>query len=349
MEKVRSSNIELLRIVALWMIVAYHTIAFCIYQHYPNVDDIYHAIWLPLHVGVPVFVLISGYFRIKPSVKGVVRLLSYMFIYTVPVGLVDVYLNGGGIFDMAKKLLFVSNSPFWFMRTYFCLYVLSPIINRMLDNSDKKEWGLAIVLLSIVAIYIGMVHFDDSLNSGKNVVNFALIYVLGASVNKFQIYRKLERWKFLVAYLALNCVEMGVYMLFAGNIVGEAFHYGCFQYCSPVLILNAILLLCWFLNIDFHSKTINWLAKSSLAIYLLHTLILYSLIAPVAQLIYEWNSGFFVVFPLILLLAAVVSLGCMLVDKLLIPYYWLTNKLVKPLGRLLCIISRGGTKLLEKI
>ena len=96
MAKVRASNVELLRLIALWMIVAYHTIAFCIYQHFPNVNEIYHAIWLPLHVGVPVFVLISGYFRIKPSVKGAIRLLSYMFIYTVPVGLVSIYQNGGG-------------------------------------------------------------------------------------------------------------------------------------------------------------------------------------------------------------------------------------------------------------
>lgn len=96
--KERSSNIELLRIVALWMIVVYHIFAFCIFQNYQDVSIFYKAIWLPLHIGVVLFILISGFFRIKPSVKGTVRLLSYMFVYSVPLGLYSVAQHGGGYF-----------------------------------------------------------------------------------------------------------------------------------------------------------------------------------------------------------------------------------------------------------
>lgn len=126
--KYRSSNIELLRMVALCMIVVYHIFSFCIYPQDKGTHPIYKAIWLPLHIGVVLFILVSGYFRIKPSVKGMVRLLSYMFIYTVPFGLIyHVAESGGGIKRVCETFLFISHSPFWFMRTYNALHISTGI------------------------------------------------------------------------------------------------------------------------------------------------------------------------------------------------------------------------------
>lgn len=338
--KERTSNIELLRIIALWMIVAYHIFAFCIYQYFPDANTVYKAIWLPLHVGVVVFILISGYFRIKPSVKGVVRLLSYMFIYTVPIGLINNYLTGGGFFDYVKTCLFVSNSPFWFMRTYFCLYVLSPIINRLLDKSDNVQWFQSILLLSIVALYIGLAHFDDSLNSGKNVVCFTLIYILGATIQKFQLWQKNNKWVFLGGYIVLNLVEMVIYLVFSGNIIGESFFYVCFHYCSPVLIINAALFFCFFLNMKVKSSLVNWFANSALAIYLIHTLIFNVIIMPGAHYIYNYNSIVWFVIPCILVFATFISLGCMLADKLLTPIWLVSGLFAKSIENKWSIISK---------
>lgn len=256
---------------------------------------------------------------------------------------------GGGIFDVIKTLLFVSNSPYWFMRTYFCLYVISPLINRLLDQSNTKQWIGIIISLSIVAVYIGMIHFDDSLNAGKNVVNFTLIYVLGATVKKYEMWKLFKRQVYLIAYLGLNAIEMLVYMIFAGNLVGEAFHYGCFQYCSPVLMLNAMMLLCYFLNLNFQSRAVNWLANSALAIYLVHTLILYSVIAPVAQSVYEYNSNFVFVFPVVVVFTALISLGCIFVDKLLTPVWWAFSKTVPILERLMVKIIQREEVFVEKL
>lgn len=349
MGKVRDSNMELLRIVALWMIVAYHIFAFCICYYYTDVNVIYKAIWLPLHIGVVLFVLISGYFRIKPTVKGAVRLLAYMFIYTVPLGLVYNHLSGGGLIGALKTLLFVSNSPFWFMRTYVCLYVAAPIINRLLDHSDTKQLVQIIAILSFIALYIGLAHFDDSLNSGKNVVNFSLIYIIGATIRKYHIWEKWSKWTYLRAYLGLNAIEMLVYIVLSGNIVGEGWFYVCFHYCSPVLIINAILILCFALNFSFKSKSINWLASSSIAIYLIHTIILYDVIAPASHMIYEYNSSAWFVIPMVLLLGSVVSIGCMLADKLLTPVWLLMGLLVPPIQRVTSWITIKSNALIEKI
>lgn len=344
MTKERKSNVELLRLVALWMIVAYHTIALGIYQHYSDVNVLYKAIWLPLHVGVPIFVMISGYFRIKPSAKGLVKLLSYMFIYTVPLGLYDIYANGGGIFDVVKKLLFVSNSPYWFMRTYLCLYVIAPLINKLLDQSTTKQLLLAMLSLSFVAIYIGIIHFDDSLNAGKNVINFALIYVLGASVQKYELWRLFSRRTYLAAYLVCNLLEIVIYLILSGGIIGEAFFYGCFQYCSPILIMNGLFLFCYFLNLNIRSRYVNWLSGSALAIYLGHTLITHSVIYPTAQHFYEMMQNFYVFLPFVVVFTGVISIGCILFDKILSPIWWSIGKLVLPCERVMLRVSNKITE-----
>ena len=96
MKTTRDSNIELLRLLSQWMIVLYHILAFLVFYRQKDVSEIYRALWLPLHVGVPIFILISGYFRIKFKVKGIIRLLSVMFIYTVPIGLLECHWVGSG-------------------------------------------------------------------------------------------------------------------------------------------------------------------------------------------------------------------------------------------------------------
>ena len=59
----RDSSFELIRVIAQYFIVLYHILLVIVYKN-TNIE-FYHAIWLPLHIGVPLFVMISGYFRIK--------------------------------------------------------------------------------------------------------------------------------------------------------------------------------------------------------------------------------------------------------------------------------------------
>lgn len=74
--KTRESNFELLRLVAMFCIVFYHLLL-----HYvvPAQGDgsVFYALWLPLHIGVPLFVFISGYFGIRPSLAGGGKTAAY--------------------------------------------------------------------------------------------------------------------------------------------------------------------------------------------------------------------------------------------------------------------------------
>lgn len=90
----RESQFELLRIIAQWMIVVFHLLLMFTKNYQLN-HPIYQGIQIPLHIGVILFVLISGYFGIKRSFKGLIRLLTMTAIYYVPIALITNGLGGG--------------------------------------------------------------------------------------------------------------------------------------------------------------------------------------------------------------------------------------------------------------
>lgn len=96
MKKERNSSFELLRLCAQFFIVLYHMLLFLNGAQFVNNTDILsNALWIPLHIGVPVFVIISGYWGIRPSIKGLLKLLITVSIYFIPLLLIRWYLEGG--------------------------------------------------------------------------------------------------------------------------------------------------------------------------------------------------------------------------------------------------------------
>ena len=123
----RESNFELLRLLSQFFIVLYHIFLMFIYPQ--SGQELYKALQIPLHVGVVVFVLISGYFSIKATSKGFIKLIVFFFFYSLP-EIIYNFVNAGDTLHSFKSLLFFSNSHFWFVKTYVYLYLISPMLNH---------------------------------------------------------------------------------------------------------------------------------------------------------------------------------------------------------------------------
>ena len=107
----------------------------------------------------------------------------------------------------------------------------------------------------------------------------------------------------------------------SGSFIGELIWKLSYPYCSPVLILNAVLLFLLFSRLHFKSKLVNWLAGSGFAIYILHHqhFVLYKLIGPVVLFLYgEHNLPIFLIFYLGLF-SFVIMFVCIVIDKIFEP------------------------------
>lgn len=337
----RESSFELLRILAQVFIVYYHILLNVVFPE--TGDPLYRALWLPLHIGVPLFVLVSGYFGIKPSVRGVVRLTGTVFAIHIPLSICNLQMGGvNGLLDWAAAGLFISATPYWFIRTYICLYLFAPVINRFLRDIGPKERIALLCVLACISLYMGTIGFDASLADGKNLATFLFFYAMGDTLHAYR-HRWLpyRRW-YGLCWLGLNVGLVALFTRFTSRLGMAIFYRVWFSYCSFGLLFNALLFFMWIGGMRFRSRQVNRIARSSLLIYLLHgaPFVANHLIAPfVLQYICPIADRWLLLGAILLFTLVVVTL-CIIIDRLLGPIWKcldrLGNRLQQRWDRLHC-------------
>lgn len=271
-QSVRQSNMELLRIVAMYMIVVYHTVYYVFYN-YRGESPIFASLMTILHIGVPLFVLISGYFGIKPSIKGFLKLYLILLFYNLSLYAVRlVYGDVDFSYSEFVKLClpFSIGGRWWFFKVYLMLYLFSPILNFV---RDKTGGGKLLIISGFITFYWGWFAQHPSLFDGKNVVNFIFLYMLGHWLRKKIVERQENnnkgRLQYIIAYFVV-AVSIGLALYFSSEVMQEHIKRLCYGYNSPILILMSVLFFLIFTTFDFKSKAINWIAGSVFAVYCIH-------------------------------------------------------------------------------
>lgn len=333
--KARESSFELLRIIAQYMIVFYHILLFIVYAD--TGSPIYKAMWLPLHIGVPLFVIISGYFGIKANVKRLIKLLGLVFVFQVPYLIISNIIGGerivgpdggGTLLDWVKILFFISGTPNWFMRTYLFLFLLSPIINSFIKDCSLQRRVYLILSLFFISHYVGILGFDSSLSDGKNAITFIFFYVIGDTIHKYE-----EKWMkipgkfYLFSFILINILLISFFVLFQGRIWDVLFDRIFFKYNSIGLLINTILFLMAIGHYKFQSPVINRIAKASIAMYLLQPYYFLFIIPPIVTWLYGiTNMSTIPLTILLLVFTAILIILSWIIYEMLTPAWTLLER-----------------------
>lgn len=349
----RESNFELLRIICMFVIILYHLIRFFIEGEHPD-DLFWSAIQLPLHIGVIVFVLISGYFGINTSAKGIARLLVLTFIYYTPMVLLQSgfnlfeFISAYGIKsiftlesvsylkDFILSFLFISHGPYWFVRTYLWLYLLAPAINTFINKSNNHLL-YTILITGAISLYMGLVNgLDPSLRDGNNIINFIFIYGIGRLLHIKQEWKNMPLFKFVLLYFVLNILLFTSFYYTKGRYLGDIIYKLFFPYDSIGLLFNSLIIFMIFGKMQIRSTAINSIATSTFAMYLFHhnPIVLYKIIKPLTLSIDSAFGGAFVEFIALILLSIVIIMVTVIVDRLIRPIYslletWISSLIVR--------------------
>lgn len=274
----RQSNIELLRIVATLMILLLHFSGW--FPTFFGVDsfwtgnaamDVTRAMLNSLTcIGVVTFVLISGYFSIKPKMRSLLNLFTCLAFFYLGTYLLNCWVTGDVVFQhhrVLRSLLAFSHEN-WFIQCYLFLMLLSPILNVFVEKVSEKALLVYILVFVACAFYFGCVHDSTYFyfNKGYSVTTFIMVYLIGRYVRLYG-EKKLEQvasWKITSVWLGCTAL-MCVWKLFMPEYETYV------SYCSPIQLLSAVSLFLLFGRITFHSKVVNWMGASCLAAYILHT------------------------------------------------------------------------------
>lgn len=275
----RSSNFELLRIVAMFMVVIHHLVikgaATCGYTtpYTYGVSGYNGLIINGLALGgVNLFVLISGWFGIRKLWKQIVRLIIDCAVYCAIADIVLVLL---GCYDFNVKQL-VSSSLFthnWYVVAFIMLVLISPMLEAALAGRSAKELGYWVLLLTIFNVFFGWMLQNMNTN-GYNVVNFAYLYVVARwlrSVSNTPRYSLAAKFSIPV-YVICSVVLAFGYIFYSEHVQWSADNtMRYFAYNNPLVVLSSVAVFVFFSRLNFQSKIVNMLATGTFGVFLLHT------------------------------------------------------------------------------
>lgn len=318
----RESNIELLRIVSIFIIVVYHILIHSIIPNMPEYNYVTLPIITVLHIGVICFILISGYWGIKFTLKGFTKLFLYCSFYSILIYFVGCILSPD-LFSLKASIKSVIPSQWWFIPVYLCLFLLIPIINEPFNTSNHKKKVLFLILLLIISFGFGQ--FIPSLSDGKNPINFVLVYYLGRYLRtELVVTKKVNIKKISLIYLICNIFIFSLIFISEINapIISKIVVRIFFPYNSIGLIINSALFFLIFTQLNFHSRLINWLSTSALSVYLIHeNQYIGPYIYDFANKISQQIDNPWILAISILLLASFVFTASILIDKIISPIF----------------------------
>ncbi len=200
--KKRDANFELLRIVAMLMILV---------LHYNTHTDSLLELGTPATkvqifatllesfaiTGVNTYVLLSGYFlsQSKTKVSRLLSLIGQVYFYTIIISLAMILVGsygihpGNSVFKTVQYLFPISSEHYWFVTAYVIMYVFSPIMNAAVNTLSRKQLKYSILGLlmwfcfikSIVPVMFSTDHY------GYDFGWFICLYLIAAYVRKYDV------------------------------------------------------------------------------------------------------------------------------------------------------------------
>ncbi len=281
-EKVRKSNFELLRIIAMIMIVFHHFAIFSESKFDINLITL-NRLWNQFirmggKIGVNIFVLISGYFLINSSkfkISKVLKLWGQVFFYSITIYAIFVLFGWQkfNVVELIKAILPISFEGWWFASAYFVLYLFSPFINLFLKQLDKQNYKKMLILMTICWCLIPT--FITVTFESNSLIWFFYLYSLAGYIRlyeeDFSFKNKDCFWMSLivviVTFVSVISFDLGGLKIkfFAENAV---YFYNMQR--LPMLLISVFLFI-GFKNteIKYHKK-INFISIATFGVYLIH-------------------------------------------------------------------------------
>lgn len=275
----RQSSMELLRILSVFSILAYHANFYAIgwpvqadWCAAPIVSALRTYAEFATLVCVDVFVLISGWFGIRPKAKRILGLwfqCAFFCILIYAVGLAAGVPIGSK--REALKNLFWMGKWNWFIKSYVGLYILSPVLNSFAESASKRVFAqmLAAFFVFQTAFWLFPMPHHDFIQSGFSTYSFVGLYLLARFANLHRpSFATLRRGTDIALFAGIVLMET---VILASGFFVRMPRLALFAYSSPFAIASSLFLLLFFSKCRIQSKLANSLGQSSYAIYLLHT------------------------------------------------------------------------------
>ena len=275
----RNVSLDLFRVIIMFMIVLGHSLVHGgILEKTELFTPSYYmsnTLMIFLYVHVNCFVILSGYFGCNKdfSFSKWAKLWAQVFFWSVAL-----YFFSYKLKELVKSLLPFTQQRYWFMTTYLLMYLLTPLLNKIIQTINIHEYrkGL-LVYFSVFILLQNMVPWREF--TGVNHLSplfFCFLYMIGGYFRNYPPNRKINWLMIYIGSCIIRCLYFfgisAITYRYLGESLGETLLNG---YCSFLTVIGAVALFMTFATIkaNFNEQVTNlltFLSPLTLGVYLIH-------------------------------------------------------------------------------
>lgn len=287
----RDFGVDLLKIVAMLMVVATHILTWGGFGlSSPPADNLKSII---LHCtasfclcAVNCFVLASGWILASGSVKynRIVKLWLIVVFYSVLFLILGSVCGLSlGFRDYLRAFFPIMRNSYWFFTAYIGMMLLAPIVNFVVMNIDEK-----VAVKCVIFIFCGwsLLPFLSQrdvflLNGGYSMIWFVFLYAFAGLIKRFGWFSKFSKQQALFALVVVTVVNVLAVDLLPIVIQNLHFDFGnklrlSISYNTPTVLIAAVAMLRLFVGSKIHARgfaarMIIFISVSIFSVYIIHS------------------------------------------------------------------------------
>ncbi len=283
--KARKTNFEVLRILSILMIIAFH----CVHWSDTAAETrVANRIILDLvehggELGVCCFMLISGWFLPETKFRWS-KFFSFFCMAVVykAAEMAVLAVKGESIAWSLKELIPIANKQYWFIIAFLYIYLLVPALGKMLPALTDRELGALllsqIVLWSVVPTFLLGPFMGFSSTEDMPYYNrflwMPVVYVEGYYLRRAGLPLKGRRLQLatLAAFVltALYVVLKDTGVLTAGKTMAGNYFWRANTVMMLLMSTGLFLLFAEWRGPSRGGHVLTWIASCALGIYLFH-------------------------------------------------------------------------------
>lgn len=290
----RQPNFELLRIVAMLMIISLHylvkggivlSVPFAAGENPAGIfAGLIEAFCI---VAVNCYVLISGYFCVESAWKPgrAASLLCQILFYSLLIPCVLLLFGaesarGMGLYDWINCALPIETEHYWFATAYLLMYLFAPFLSVGIRQMEKRQLRTVIVLL-LCFFSVGKTVFPVPLVTDRQGYDFGwflCLFVVAGYIRRYGI-PWLEKQSHAAGVYLISVLLIWLLSLLSNMLGGEidAFSYYAdmpYTYNHLLCLISAVSLFYLFKNLRMgegrFADAVRKLAPYTFGVYLLH-------------------------------------------------------------------------------
>ena len=327
----RLYNIDILRIIAMIMVVSLHVLGKGKFMSDIN-NEHFYTIMLLIEticiVTINCYILITGYFQVESKFKAkkVIKIWIKVIFYSIVIYIFLLLLGqvNFSLKDCIKSFFPILTNEYWFVNCYLLLYILSPFINKLIKQLDKKEFQKLLIILLIVFCILPSIlpsSFTFDKTRGYGIIWFVVLYLVGAYIRlyvKSHYKNRINLFCYVIvtgiAYLLILLIKYICNKFQISDMSTRLYNYNFIT-----VFLASVFLFLYFKNINVKNlKVINMVSKIApltFAVYIIHEQVVLRgiMYLDILNLDQIWNN------PIQLIIIPVTVIGiflvCILIEK----------------------------------